>query len=58
MNKKIMTTPCSVNMRLYVCADMIVSSGVKSSMRMSIANRPPRNKATVTQPRNMRPMRL
>ena len=58
MNKKIMTMPWSVNIRLYVCADMIVSSGVSSSMRMSIANTPPRKSATVTQARNMSPMRL
>ena len=44
MKRKIMITPCSVNMRLYVIASMTVGPGVSSSSRSSSAKTPPRKK--------------
>ena len=58
MKRKIMTTPWSVNIRLYVIASMIVGPGVSSSIRMRSAKRPPRKSETVVAMRNITPMRL
>ena len=58
MNRKIMTTPCSVNMRLYVFAPMMVGSGVSSSSRIAIAKMPPSRNITSTDTRYMTPIRL
>jgi hypothetical protein len=58
MNRKIMMAPWSVNTRLYVSALMMVRPGVRSSMRISIANIPPSRNANRMEARYMTPMRL
>ena len=58
MKRNTMIAPCSVNMRLYVSAPMIVRPGVSSSRRTRSAKMPPRMNANRIEARYMMPIRL
>ncbi len=53
-----MIAPWSVNMMLYVSADMIDWRGVSSSVRISRASTPPRKNDASTETMYITPMRL
>ena len=57
--KKIITTPCSVNTRLYASGLLSTSPpGVINSTRSRVAMTPPTRKKNVTPARYSRPIRL
>jgi hypothetical protein len=58
MNMNTITTPCRVNMRLYMPALISVRSGVNSSRRNSSAKMPPRSNESAVPTRNISAMRL
>jgi len=58
MNRKIITAPCSVNMWLYVSADMIVGPGENNSVRNSAAKAPPKPSDAMIAIRYITPIRL
>jgi hypothetical protein len=58
MKRNTMTTPCSVNMWLYVSASMIVLPGLMSSSRTRSAKTPPIKNAVRTLIKYMTPIRL
>ena len=58
MNRKIMMAPCKVKLRLYSSAVMMVSPGVSSSVRTSMAKIPPIRNENRIAARYMTPIRL
>ena len=58
MNRKIMITPCRVNVALYVWASMMVSPGANSSKRISKPRITPTMKKATIHQKYINPMRL
>jgi hypothetical protein len=58
MNMNTITTPCNVNMRLYIPALIIVRSGVNNSSRKRSAKMPPSKSENEVPTKNIKAMRL